>query len=136
MLMETLPEKSPRNPDDPVCKVLLVDDEAMLLECTAEILTVMGFTVITARDGQEALDEYRAHHGDLALVIMDINMPHMDGIEASKNIREIDPSAKVILSSGYTKEAPGNAVANAFLAKPYRGIDLWQVIRRLLRPSS
>lgn len=131
--METLPEKSPRDPNDPICKVLLVDDEAMLLDCTAQMLTVMGFTVIKARDGQEALDQFRVHLGDIALVIMDIAMPRMDGVKAAQKIREIDPTAKVILSSGYTKDASGIALADAFLPKPYRGIDLWQVIRRVLQ---
>ncbi|MDE3034008.1 MAG: response regulator, partial [Acidobacteriota bacterium] len=89
-----------------------------------------------ARNGQEAVDLYEAHRGRLALVFMDLSMPHMDGNEALHAIRSLDPEARVILCSGFdrgaTRPARGATGPNAFLQKPFRIGDLCQVLREVI----
>ena len=103
--------------------VLLVDDEAMILESTRAALEVLGLGVVTAGDGQEALDRLQEPGVRIDLVIMDLTMPRMDGHEAYTRIRDLRPDLPVILSSGYNEqesiqEFPGAGLAG-FLQKPY-----------------
>ncbi|MDD5127538.1 MAG: response regulator [Dehalococcoidales bacterium] len=82
--------------------VLVVDDNEDLLETLALILKRRGFNVDTATDGEAAVAKYAARSFDVAL--MDIVMPHMNGVEAFQKIREMDPGAAVILMTAYSEE--------------------------------
>jgi len=117
--------------------VLFVDDEAMLRELAEEILAEVGFHVLKAKDGLEALEIFRAEQAGIALVIMDLTMPRLGGLEAFRKIREWAPSAKVILSSGYTElglaESLKEVKPNGFLQKPYKLNDLKEVAQRVLQ---
>jgi CheY-like chemotaxis protein len=113
--------------------VMLVDDDCMLLESTSRMLSALGFKVLEAVDGQDALSQFQAHRNTITLVIMDIVMPRMGGIEAAKKIRELDPSVKVILSSGFTDQPISEAGADAYLPKPYRGRALCEVIQQVMQ---
>lgn len=108
--------------------ILVVDDESVLRESTAELLQELGYRVETAGNGLEALDYYQAHPGQVALVLMDMTMPVMGGKEAFLAIRNLDPQAKVILTSGYSEQDVTQSFRNgelvAFLPKPYRMSDL------------
>jgi CheY-like chemotaxis protein len=84
-------------------KILVADDNEDLLETFAMILTRRGFYVETARNGLSAVDQYKKRHYDVAL--MDILMPGINGVEASRKIKEIDPGAVIILMTGYSDEA-------------------------------
>lgn len=84
-------------------KILIADDNEDLLETFAMIFTRHGFFVETARNGLSAVNKYKKHHYDVAL--MDIVMPGMNGVEASRSIKEIDPEAMIILMTGYSDEA-------------------------------
>jgi CheY-like chemotaxis protein len=103
--------------------VLLVDDEPAILETVATMLERIGFRVLTARDGAEGLECYRAHAAEIGLVILDLTMPRMDGRETFQAIRNHRADLPVILSSGYDAQqtmrqlqGPG---APTFLQKPY-----------------
>jgi PAS domain S-box-containing protein len=116
--------------------VLLVDDEERILEATGSALAGLGFQVLVARDGLEALDRFREAGPELDLVLMDLTMPRMDGREAFRAMQELDPRVPVILSSGFTEQdslqtLPGGGPA-AFLQKPYQLKDMGAVIRRVL----
>jgi CheY-like chemotaxis protein len=84
--------------------ILLVDDNEDLLETFSLILKRCGFRVTTAGNGLAAIDLYQQHNFDV--ILMDIVMPEMDGIEAFRKIKEIDPEAAVILMTAYSEEEP------------------------------
>lgn len=117
-------------------KILLVDDEPILRESVSELLEVLGFDVVEAVDGMDALDKFKTQRQDISVVLMDLTMPRMDGREAFLAMRDVDPNVKVILSSGYseqdsTRHIIGSGLA-AFLQKPYRLKDLEAVLARVL----
>lgn len=89
-------------------KILLMDDEECILEVASEVLEYLGYTVVTAKDGTEAVDTYRKALGSgepFDAVIMDLTIPGgMGGKEAVENLREIDPHVKAIVSSGYSDD--------------------------------
>jgi len=116
-----------------VSKLLVVDDEIMMRLCVTAILTAIGYDVVEAKDGVEALRVYQAMRSEIALIIMDIIMPRMDGIAATNAIKALEPSAKVILMSGTTEQLPTEAQADAFLSKPFRGKDLVEVVQTTLQ---
>ena len=104
-------------------RVLMVDDEPAILEATASILEALGFSVVTAKDGLEALGIFEAERDGLKLVFMDLTMPRMDGHEAFERMRALRPDLPVILCSGYTEQdiLPNFQAQNppVFLQKPY-----------------
>ncbi len=98
------PEASP--PDDWRGKgtILLVDDEESLLTLGARMLEHLGFNVLTAADGGQAVDLYRERGNEIDLVLMDLTMPHMDGAMAFYEMRLLNPDACVLLASGFAEE--------------------------------
>lgn len=102
--------------------LLLADDEKELRLLGARMLTSLGFRVVTATDGQEAVDTYR-EGGGFRGVILDLTMPRMDGLEACSELVRIDPSARIVLMSGFSSEDVetrfmGRGIAG-FLQKPF-----------------
>jgi two-component system chemotaxis response regulator CheY len=79
--------------------ILVAEDDNDLLEVYTEILEMNEYKVIKAKDGNEAFIAYKQHMPDL--VFMDVDMPKMNGFEASSRILEVDPNAKIIIISGY-----------------------------------
>jgi len=119
-------------------RILLVDDEPVLRETVKELLESLGYAVSTAKDGVEAVTYFRAHQGEIALVIMDLTMPNMDGHEAFRRIRELDPGARVILSSGFSENDAifhfQDEGISAFLPKPYRLSQLEATVATFVKP--
>jgi signal transduction histidine kinase/ActR/RegA family two-component response regulator len=112
--------------------VLLVDDEDMVLSSVADMLASMGLQVRTAQDGRQAVASVQKEGANLDLVLMDITMPQMDGLEALRQIHQLDPGMPVILSSGYTEhesiqDGAGERAAG-FLQKPYSIHDLYAMV--------
>ena len=113
-------------------KVLLVDDEETIQATCGMMLRVLGFTPIIANDGREAVEIFRKEP-DIAFVILDLTMPHMDGEQCFRELRQLDPDAKVIMSSGYneqevTQRFLGKGLTS-FIQKPYRLSQLTEVIK-------
>lgn len=112
--------------------VLLVDDEEEVRSIGAELLRVLGFTPITANDGQEALSIYR-EAADITLVILDSTMPVMDGNQCCTELHRLNPDVKVIVSSGYSEHEVARKFADkgvsGFIHKPYTLAALRDVIR-------
>ncbi len=112
--------------------ILLADDEPNVLKVAAAMLKHLGFIVIPVRNGQEALDMYPLHP-EIAVVILDVTMPVMAGDIAAAHLLELDPMAKIILTSGYHDQGT-NHPAMKTLPKPYRMADLRAVLIELLSP--
>lgn len=115
--------------------ILLVDDEDMIWDVIIDMLQELGYSVILAGNGREAVDIYRENRGEIDLVILDMVMPELDGHETFFQLKEIDPQVRVLLSSGYVSEDDArealNAGAAGFLQKPYRMVDLARRIRAI-----
>lgn len=104
-------------------KVLLVDDEETVRGIGREMLKELGFVVITANDGKEAVTAFN-DNPDISFVILDLTMPHMDGEQCFRELRQLNPDVKVIMSSGYneqevTQKFVGKGLAG-FIQKPYK----------------
>ena len=116
--------------------ILLVDDEETILAMGTRMLESSGFTVITASDGQKALDIFTERHDGIRLVILDMTMPHMDGEACFLELMKIDPDVKVIMTSGYNEQDvisrfTGRGLAG-FIQKPYKKSDIIPKIRKIL----
>jgi two-component system cell cycle sensor histidine kinase/response regulator CckA len=96
--------------------VLLVDDEETVRGVGAEMLRELGFKVITANNGREALDRYCENPG-IGLVILDLTMPHMDGEQCFRELRQLNPNVRVIVSSGFSEQE----VTQKFVGKGLAG---------------
>ncbi|MCF8049928.1 MAG: PAS domain S-box protein [Desulfobacterales bacterium] len=120
--------------------ILLVDDEEIVLESGRELLQKLGYKVITAENGQQALDAFRRKKGLVDLVILDMIMPAMSGGEVFDQLRQIDPEIKVLLSSGYSIDGEAAEIldrgCNGFIQKPFRVEPFSLKIREILEPSS
>ncbi|MFQ5355585.1 MAG: PAS domain S-box protein [Mariprofundaceae bacterium] len=116
--------------------ILLVDDEMNVRETTAEVLEVMGYKLLRAADGLEAMEVFDAHQEEIALLILDVIMPRMGGKKVADRIREIKPDIPVIFMTGYDKGFVLNEdeqLQNSMvLTKPMQFDDLSQSIRTLL----
>jgi PAS domain S-box-containing protein len=116
--------------------VLLVDDEETVIGIGSEMLKELGFHVLTAMDGREALDVFKNNQDQICCVILDLTMPHLDGEQTFRELRLIQPDIKVVMSSGYneqevTQRFMGKGLAG-FIQKPYKFSTLRNVIRGIL----
>jgi len=116
-----------------VHSVLLVDDDDALRSLSSRILELEGIDVLTARDGLEAVDLYRENQDRIELVFMDLTMPRLDGIEACIRIRNINPAARIVLTTGYSEEDIASRIGSdsfeRILLKPYLRKDLIALLR-------
>jgi two-component system cell cycle sensor histidine kinase/response regulator CckA len=116
--------------------VLLVEDEELLRRTTAKTLTRLGFTVLDAGDGTEALETFRRHTDSIRFVLCDLTMPHMSGWDTLAALRTLAPGVPVILTSGYDEAhvmADGyDERPQGFLGKPYGIEELRDAIRHAL----
>jgi PAS domain S-box-containing protein len=134
-----LPIREKRLPDE-ILKgtetVLLVDDEDMVLGVGEEMLKKMGYRVLLATSGKEAVELYKRHKNEIDLVILDMIMPDMGGGEAYDRMKGDNPKVKVILSSGYSIEGQANEIlergCNGFIQKPFNIQELSGKIRGIL----
>ena len=116
--------------------LLLVDDEVTVRDVVKEMLEQLGFSVLTAADGREALDLYRERGQEISVVVLDMTMPRMNGEETFRELRRLDPGLPVILSSGYTEEDVVSRFAgkglNGFIQKPYTVDHLQATLSRVM----
>jgi CheY-like chemotaxis protein len=115
---------------------LLVDDEEAVLRVGEGLLKRLGFGVLKARDGLEALEMFDRHSDTIVCVILDLSMPHMGGEETFVKLRERKPDLPIVVSSGYSRHDVARRFAGteltAFLHKPYTGDELQATLRRTL----
>ncbi len=121
--------------------ILLVDDEDAVRTVGKLMLERIGFTVLTAENGREAVDCYNENKDAIRCVLLDLTMPHMDGGEAFRELRRIRNDVQVILSSGYSEQDVSQQFAGkgiaAFIQKPYHSQTLIEVLQNVLsRPDN
>jgi len=116
--------------------VLVADDEKSIRATVKQAISRMGFSVLTAADGREAVEIFGAHADEIVCVLLDLTMPHMDGEQAFGELRRIRPDVKVILCSGYneqdaTQQFVGKGLAG-FIQKPYDLLALREKLMEVL----
>jgi two-component system cell cycle sensor histidine kinase/response regulator CckA len=116
--------------------ILVVDDEDALREITRRALAAAGYKVLTAADGDEAIETSAKHVGDIQLLLTDVVMPRMNGRVLAEELSRTRPAVKVVYMSGYADDAiVHNGVLDAgtnFLGKPFTSADLTGKVREVL----
>lgn len=113
--------------------VLIVEDEPQVRALTSRVLTQLGYEVLSAEDGTEALALSASHHGPIALLLTDMVMPRMGGGELVRRMRQLHPDLPVLLMSGYSEElVAAEHPHHPFLAKPFTPAELAEAVRRVL----
>lgn len=100
------------------CSVLLIDDDEIQLDLMRTLLSESGYQVYATADGPQGIDLYKGHHPNV--VLLDLGLPSMSGLEVLKEIRKFDPSAKVIVVTGY------GSVESAVLVLRHGAFDYFQ----------
>ena len=112
---------SPAKPEHARGRILIVDDEPGARDLLRDMLEDDGYQTVTAGDGEEAVEVYKAAEPDA--VLLDVNMPRMDGLAALGQIRRFDPGARVAMLSGMSKQTTVKEAARAgardFVVKPF-----------------
>jgi len=116
--------------------VLVVEDEEVVRDVAIRVLSRAGYTVLTAKDGLAGVEALERHRQEIDVVLLDMTMPRMDGEEAFRRMRAIDPQVRVVLTSGYSEEHATRRLvdegAAGFIQKPYRIRDLIALLRRAM----
>lgn len=120
--------------------ILLAEDDANVRKMVTTVLTVSGYTVVEALDGEDALARFREHEKEIDLVILDVVMPRKNGREVCELIRNIEPNMKFLFTSGYTKniidEKGISEEGVNFISKPVHPHHLLSKIREVLRATT
>ena len=116
--------------------VLLVDDEQRVRTVGEEICRTLGYSVMTVASGKEALKIYKAKQESINLVILDMIMPEMNGLETFVELKKLNPDIKVLLSTGYSIDAKAQEMlkngCKGYILKPYNVIDFSHKLREIL----
>ena len=116
--------------------ILLIDDEKMIIDVGQELLQELGYDVLTASSGQEAVEIYRRKSAEIDLVIMDLIMPGMSGGETFDRLKKINGQAKVLLSSGYSINGQAAKIlergCDGFIQKPFNLNQLSEKIQGII----
>ena len=120
-------------------RILLVDDEEVVREMAGEMLRALGYEVVTAVNGKEAVDAYRDLGSQIDLVIIDMIMPEMGGRECFRQIKELDPNVRAVLSTGHGLDKRAQQIMDegvqGFVQKPYLMGQLAQVVGEAIASS-
>ncbi len=117
--------------------LLVVDDEDLVLNVAANMLEKLGYTVLKAHNGAEAIDIFKAQRDEIQMLVLDIIMPGMNGGEVYDKIKAINPDVKVLLSSGYSVD--GQAIellergCEGFVQKPFTMEELSGKVGQILK---
>jgi DNA-binding NtrC family response regulator len=116
--------------------ILIVDDHETIWDFLIEALQQLGYSVLLAENGIDAVQIYEENPDEVDLVLLDMIMPKQGGHQTFYKIKAIDPDAKILLSSGYVSEEEVNDLlqqgACGFLPKPHRLAEMAKEIRRIL----
>ena len=121
--------------------VLLVDDDEMVMDIGNQFLKRMGYTVRTASSGQKALDIIKQASNRIDCLLLDFTMPGMDGLETMQQVKKIRPDARIIITSGYTRQQIEDRFAlveppDAFLQKPFEMKALQEILSKTISKAN
>jgi DNA-binding NtrC family response regulator len=116
--------------------ILLIDDQAMVLDVGEQLLQRMGYCVLTASCGTEAIDLYQSHKAQVKLIILDMRMPDMDGKQTFMCLKGINPDVKVLLTTGFHLSDQATEMlacgCKGFIQKPYKMSELSSKVQEVL----
>ena len=116
--------------------ILLIDDEEMVLDVGSQLLSRLGYSVLTATSGAEAIDLYEVHKDHVQLIILDLCMPDMDGKQTYLYLKGLNPCIKVLLTTGLSMDGPAKEMlangCHGFIQKPYRMSELSTKVSEVL----
>jgi CheY-like chemotaxis protein len=116
--------------------ILWVDDEEVALEAWSQMLEKLGYTVLQARYGIEALEIFKKRKNSISLVILDMRMPGMNGCEVYDRLKKIQPDVKIIIVSGYLEEYDLCEIStrnfDGYMTKPFKLKELSEKIEEVL----
>lgn len=131
-----IPHKSPDRIKPGKGTILIVDDEEIIIDVSIEMLKKIGYRVLKALSGKEAISEYQASSAKIDLVILDLIMPKISGGEVYDKLKEINPQVKVLLSSGYSVDGQATEIlkrgCNGFIQKPFNMEELSRKVNEIL----
>jgi len=120
--------------------ILLVDDDPLILDVGQAMLAALGYAVLVAKDGKEAIEIYRSDGDRIRLVILDMIMPDMGGGQTYDQLKAVDPGVNVLLSSGYSIDGQATAIlnrgCNGFIQKPFDLQSLSEKVRTIMDASN
>lgn len=109
--------------------ILLADDEQQIRDLLSHLLISNGYKVVTAVNGQEALQKFTENVGIFDLLVTDIVMPFMDGVRSAEEMKKINPTLKVIFMTGFVENLPPYL---HIIYKPFSAPQLLEMVRRIL----
>jgi two-component system cell cycle sensor histidine kinase/response regulator CckA len=114
--------------------VLVVEDEELMLRLVDRFLKRQGFRVLTASDGEQAIEAYHDHGSEIDAVLLDFGLPGIDGLDVVRKIRSEDPDVCIIITSGYLETEMKKELIHAgikdFVEKPYKLPDVAALLER------
>jgi CheY-like chemotaxis protein len=120
--------------------VLVVDDEEPVRQVVSSMLTELGYSVVTAGNGQEGIEIFRKRRSEIDLVILDVTMPVLDGVACFGELRQIDPEVRVVVSTGHAVDRAAQLLldrgARGFVQKPFVKSDLSQALAKALSDAA
>ena len=118
-------------------KILVVDDEDVFREMMKDVLGYLGYDVLLSENGEQGIKAYREHHDEIDLVILDMNMPVMDGKEMFRELKKIDSNVKALLATGFAMDGEVHELMTegvmGFIQKPFMIEDISKAIDALLK---
>ncbi|NLD35631.1 MAG: response regulator [Desulfatiglans sp.] len=116
--------------------ILLVDDEEIITYTGEQMLKKLGYNVIVAENGKKAIDIFSKEHKNISLVLLDMIMPGMGGMETFDRLKEVDSNVRVLLSSGYSLDGQAREImdrgCNGFIQKPFTLNNISQKVREII----
>jgi len=131
-----IPHKGPIRLKPGKGTILIVDDEKIIIDVSSEMLKKLGYRVLKAISGKEAISKYQANIAKVDMVILDLIMPKISGGEVYDKLKEINPQVKVLLSSGYSVDGQATEIlkrgCNDFIQKPFSMEELSRKVNKIL----
>ncbi|MDX8412424.1 MAG: PAS domain S-box protein [Mariprofundaceae bacterium] len=118
--------------------ILLADDEKYVRETAREVLEHLGYKVLLVEDGKEAVDMLAARGSEIDMIILDVVMPVMGGVEAASHMMETNPGTPIVFATGYDKNSMGQGLESldqVVLSKPFTILQLSQILHKALHPQ-